>query len=138
RRSSEPTRSLVRFSSSRISRRMPIDRKIFGSYGGVNISRFSRTLGEVPRRNTFVIGSCGQLKRYKGMHLLLGACAALRREGVSVNCWIVGEGPEPPNLERQIQALGVPPNDVAARVDALRRLATQPDEGIRLGRAARR
>ncbi len=81
--------------------------KVVVSYHGVDVSRFSPIPSERPARNTFTIGSCGQLERYKGMHLLVDACAMLRDEGVQVQCWIIGEGPEKPNLQRQIESRGL-------------------------------
>jgi glycosyltransferase involved in cell wall biosynthesis len=43
----------------------------------------------------------------KDYHFLIQACTALRDQGLDFICWIVGEGPERPALERQIAALGL-------------------------------
>ncbi len=85
----------------------PLQAKIHVNYHGVDISRFTPVSQEGKLSDRLVIGSCGQLERYKGMHLLVEACARLRREGVDVSCWIVGEGVERVNLERQIGELGL-------------------------------
>ncbi|MBZ5664840.1 MAG: glycosyltransferase [Acidobacteriia bacterium] len=47
----------------------------------------------------------GRLHRVKDHSFLLQACAVLRDEGLDFFCWIVGEGPERPALEKQIVAL---------------------------------
>ncbi len=62
--------------------------------------------GEVGRRR-FCLLSVGRLHRVKDYHFLIQACAALRDQGLNFICWIVGEGPERPALERQIAALGL-------------------------------
>ena len=43
----------------------------------------------------------------KDYRFLIEACAALRDQGLDFLCWIVGEGPERPTLERQIMASGL-------------------------------
>lgn len=47
----------------------------------------------------------GRLHRVKDYRFLVDACATLRNRGLSFVCWIVGEGPERPALEKQIAAL---------------------------------
>jgi len=59
------------------------------------------------RRGPFCLLSVGRLHRVKNYSLLIQACAALHNEGLDMVCWIVGEGPERPALERQIKALGL-------------------------------
>lgn len=53
----------------------------------------------------FLLLSVGRLNRVKNHRFLIQACAALRKEGRDFCCWIAGEGPERPALERQIEAL---------------------------------
>jgi glycosyltransferase involved in cell wall biosynthesis len=55
----------------------------------------------------FCLLSVGRLHRVKDYHFLIQACAALRDQGLDFVCWIVGEGPERPALERQIMASGL-------------------------------
>ncbi len=56
----------------------------------------------------FCLLSVGRLHRVKDYRFLIQACAVLRNQGLDFLCWIVGEGPERPALERQIMALGLP------------------------------
>jgi colanic acid/amylovoran biosynthesis glycosyltransferase len=53
----------------------------------------------------FLLLSVGRLNSVKNHQFLIQACAALRDEGRDFRCWIAGEGPERPALERQIEAL---------------------------------
>lgn len=80
--------------------------KVFVNYHGVDVSRFAPVAATPPAR-VFTIVSCGQLERYKGMHLLIDACAELTRQGAALECWIVGEGPERSRLAAQIERLGL-------------------------------
>jgi glycosyltransferase involved in cell wall biosynthesis len=58
-----------------------------------------------PRR--FCLLSVGRLHRVKDYQFLIQACAELRNQGLDFLCWIVGEGPERPALEREIVARGL-------------------------------
>jgi glycosyltransferase involved in cell wall biosynthesis len=58
-------------------------------------------------RRCFCLLSVGRLQRVKDHRFLIQACAALRDQGLDFICWIVGEGPERPALERQVRALGL-------------------------------
>jgi len=80
--------------------------KILVSYHGVDIERFKPPL-QRPKNDRLQVVSCGQLERYKGMHLLVEACGTLHREGVPIECWIVGEGSYRGNLQEQIERLGL-------------------------------
>lgn len=80
--------------------------KIVVSYHGVNIERFAPPAERPPHERLRIV-SCGQLERYKGMHLLVEACATLHGEGIPLECWIVGEGPYRPHLEEQITRFGL-------------------------------
>jgi colanic acid/amylovoran biosynthesis glycosyltransferase len=55
----------------------------------------------------FCLLSVGRLHQVKDYRFLIQACAALRDQGLDFLCWIVGEGPERPTLERQIMASGL-------------------------------
>jgi colanic acid/amylovoran biosynthesis glycosyltransferase len=55
----------------------------------------------------FCLLSVGRLHRVKDYPFLIKACAALRDQGLDFLCWIVGDGPERPALERQIMASGL-------------------------------
>jgi glycosyltransferase involved in cell wall biosynthesis len=55
----------------------------------------------------FCLLSVGRLHRVKDHHFLIRACAELRNRGLDFLCWIVGEGPERPALEREIVARGL-------------------------------
>jgi glycosyltransferase involved in cell wall biosynthesis len=55
----------------------------------------------------FCLLSVGRLHRVKDHRFLIQACAGLRDQGLDFLCWIVGEGPERPVLERQIVASGL-------------------------------
>lgn len=81
--------------------------KIVVSYHGVDVTRFSPAPQRPPSGDALRIVSCGQLERYKGMHVLVDACARLARENVPLRCHIVGDGPERAALERQIDAAGL-------------------------------
>ena len=55
----------------------------------------------------FCLLSVGRLHRVKDYQFLIQSCAELRDQGLDFLCWIVGEGPERPALERQIVARGL-------------------------------
>jgi glycosyltransferase involved in cell wall biosynthesis len=55
----------------------------------------------------FCLLSVGRLHRVKDYHFLIRACVELRKQGLDFLCWIVGEGPERPALEREIVARGL-------------------------------
>jgi colanic acid/amylovoran biosynthesis glycosyltransferase len=55
----------------------------------------------------FCLLSVGRLHRVKDYPFLIQACAALRDQGLDFLCWIVGDGPARPALERQIMASGL-------------------------------
>ena len=84
-----------------------LGQKVLVNYHGVNVERFSPEARDDQRNDRVLVVSCGQLERYKGMHLLVDACAQLRREGLPVECRIVGEGSRRAQLEGQIEKLGV-------------------------------
>ena len=58
-----------------------------------------------PEPHRFCLLSVGRLHAVKNYLFLIQACAALRDRGLDFICWIVGEGPERPALERLIDDL---------------------------------
>jgi glycosyltransferase involved in cell wall biosynthesis len=76
------------------------------NYHGVDVSRFAPR-PVPPSNDRLTIVSCGQLERYKGMHILVDACAELRRRGVPLQCFIIGEGSRRGQLQDQIETLGL-------------------------------
>ncbi len=102
-----------------------LGKKVLVSYHGVNVERFVPKPENEQAQDRLLVVSCGQLERYKGMHLLVEACARLRAEGIPVECRIVGEGPRRSQLEEQIaelqltghvQLLGAQPHAQVARL----------------------
>ena len=69
----------------------------------------SQREGIPPKRASLRVVSVGRLHPAKGFDLLLDALAHLRAQAPSLELevWIVGEGPERPKLEGQIQRLGL-------------------------------
>lgn len=59
----------------------------------------------VDRPRRFCLLAVGRLHPVKNYPFLLQACAALREEGIDLLCWIAGDGPERPKLERLISSL---------------------------------
>ena len=95
--------------------------RIIVNYHGVNLDRF-RPRTTVPDDEVPLIVTCGRLQIYKGHHVLLQACARLRRP---VRCVLIGEGPQRANLEQLARSLGIAdrvqftgplPQDEVARV----------------------
>ncbi len=58
-------------------------------------------------RKRFCLLAVGRLHAVKDYRFLIEACDVLRDKGSDFFCWIVGEGPERPALERRIAALGL-------------------------------
>jgi len=58
-------------------------------------------------RRRFCLLSVGRLHKVKNYGFLIDSCSALCQKGMDILCWIVGEGPERSNLERQIVRLGL-------------------------------
>jgi glycosyltransferase involved in cell wall biosynthesis len=67
-------------------------------------SRISDRAG-VASATGFCLLAVGRLHRVKDYPFLIEACATLRNRGLDFICWIVGEGPERPALEKHIAAL---------------------------------
>ncbi|HEX7408178.1 MAG TPA: glycosyltransferase [Candidatus Binatia bacterium] len=83
------------------------DGKVVVNYHGVDVNRFVPAWRQPNAGEPLRIVSCGQLERYKGMHVLVEACATLRRRGVALECFIVGEGPRRQQLQQQIRDRGL-------------------------------
>ncbi len=81
--------------------------KVIVNYHGVDVGRFAPAAANRHASAALRIVSCGQLERYKGMHALVAACAEVIRQGIAVECAIVGEGVQRPVLEAQIERLGL-------------------------------
>lgn len=60
-----------------------------------------------PPASGLVVGTVGQLAVRKSVEHLLQAAAALRDEGVIVDCLILGEGPARKNLEAEVERLNL-------------------------------
>jgi colanic acid/amylovoran biosynthesis glycosyltransferase len=58
-------------------------------------------------RRRFRLLAVGRLQAVKNYGFLIQACATLRDHGLDFSCWIVGEGPDRPVLEKQIAVLGL-------------------------------
>jgi colanic acid/amylovoran biosynthesis glycosyltransferase len=81
-------------------------RNVIVNYHGVDVTRFTPSNNRRPSPRLRIV-SCGQLEQYKGMHLLIEACAQLQRRGIPLECWIIGDGPQRRQLERQIGQLAM-------------------------------
>lgn len=55
----------------------------------------------------FCLLAVGRLHQVKDHRFLIQACGALRDRSIDFICWIAGEGPERPALEKQIASLGL-------------------------------
>lgn len=56
------------------------------------------------RPDRFLIGSVGRLSPEKGFFELIQAVASLQQQGLPVDLWIAGDGPDRPRLAQQIQS----------------------------------
>lgn len=74
---------------------------------GVNPKKFaSREAPPVEKKEKRLL-FVGQLRDYKGVHVLLEALSELRHDGYSLSLDVVGSGPSAPKLKAQAQQLGV-------------------------------
>jgi hypothetical protein len=75
-------------------------------FNGMDLANFpaptAQTANPVPR-----IVSTGRLIEFKGFHHLIAACAKLQWRGLDFTCEIIGEGPWRPQLQGQIEELGL-------------------------------
>ncbi|HEY2590161.1 MAG TPA: WecB/TagA/CpsF family glycosyltransferase, partial [Steroidobacteraceae bacterium] len=81
-------------------------------YNGVDTDHFA--LADRARRSAtgrsepaFVLGTVGQMRPEKAQVDLLKATAELRSRGLNVDALIVGDGPERPRIEAEIERLGL-------------------------------
>lgn len=81
--------------------------KVVVNYHGVDVARFVPGAANGHAREPLRLISCGQLERYKGMHVLIAACADLVQAGLPLECAIVGEGVQRRGLQEQIERLGL-------------------------------
>ena len=81
----------------------PSSKVIVQRLGVDPVSSSKTTLLEPDKRRAYLL-SVGRLHAVKNHQFLIEACAALRDEGRDFVCWIAGEGPERPALERRIEA----------------------------------
>lgn len=79
--------------------------KIHVIHCGIEVERLPQKCSE--RNGPFTLLSVGRLIEKKGHRNLIEACAALKRQGVSFQCRIIGEGPLREELQQQIEAHGL-------------------------------
>ncbi|PYT35164.1 MAG: colanic acid biosynthesis glycosyltransferase WcaL [Acidobacteria bacterium] len=75
-------------------------------YNGVDLGRFP-ALPRPPAPQPPCLLFVGRMVEKKGLADLLAACSLLGRRGVSVQCRLVGSGPQEPLLRQQARALGL-------------------------------
>ncbi len=80
----------------------PTPISVAGAKVGANVETDAGT-----EQRRFCLLAVGRLHRVKDYRFLIQGCAALRDQGLDFLCWIAGEGPERPALERQIIASGL-------------------------------
>jgi len=75
----------------------------------LGVDRVTRPIAPAakPEPRRFSLLSVGRLHAVKNYPFLIHACAVLRDYGLDFLCWIVGEGPERPSLERLIVDLSL-------------------------------
>jgi len=117
------------FIRERISARQA--RKLHRLYNGVDLDAIrpaDRAPGPERAANTLALVCVARLVPKKGVDDLVAALAALRRDGVSLRCDVVGDGPERESLARQIESNGL--------ADAVTLAGTLPHEEV-IARVAR-
>jgi glycosyltransferase involved in cell wall biosynthesis len=88
--------------SRAIARELPIPATLIGNPYEMELFRL---LPEVPRARDLVF--LARLVSDKGGDVLIAALAELKKEGLTPNLTIIGDGPEAGNLRRQAEELGV-------------------------------
>jgi glycosyltransferase involved in cell wall biosynthesis len=68
----------------------------------------AQVMGELPpsAKASFLIGTASHLRALKRVHLLIDAIARLGDR--AIHCLVLGDGPARPELERQVDVLGLP------------------------------
>ncbi len=74
--------------------------KIVRIFNGIEVADFSAV--PVRQRTPLRIVSIGRLIEFKGFQHLIGACGILKKQGVAVDCRIIGDGPMREVLEQRI------------------------------------
>lgn len=64
----------------------------------------------IPHKRKFTIVAVGRLTKQKRFDRLINVCAMLKKDNYDVDTWIIGDGQLRPNLEQQIQRLGLEEN----------------------------
>jgi colanic acid/amylovoran biosynthesis glycosyltransferase len=98
------------FNRQYILRNYPLaaaDKIIVQRLGVDHVLSWPTTVTPPADHRRFCLLAVGRLHHVKGYRFLIQACAALRDQGLDFICWIVGEGPERPALERQIASVGL-------------------------------
>ena len=72
---------------------------------GINLSLFRKLV--VAKEKEFIVLSVGRFHPVKGHAFLIEAVKLLAGEGMNFKCWIIGEGPEKQQLEKQIAKCGI-------------------------------
>lgn len=60
-----------------------------------------------PARDEFVVSCVARLEEKKGHRYLIDACATLRDRGIAFRCQLIGDGELRPEIEAQIERLGL-------------------------------
>jgi len=122
-------------------------RKLFHVPNGVNAERFralprdSQLAAQLGLNQETVLGFIGSLYRYEGIAWMLRAAAKLRRDGVSFQILIVGQGEEMQDVQAAIQesgmqdffkAVGQVPHDQVQRYYSLMDVMVYPRRSVRL------
>lgn len=81
--------------------------KIFRVYNGIALDKFPRPSGTHGDVGVVRLLSIGRLVPFKGFDVLIDACAALRRDGVALECEIIGDGELREELELRAAQSGV-------------------------------
>lgn len=71
-------------------------------YNGLDLEQFAY---QPPRPDTHTILAVGRMVEKKGFHVLLAACAELRRRGVDFHCEFIGQGEEERRLREMASRL---------------------------------
>ena len=72
---------------------------------GIELNKFKSI--KVKKEKKFTILTVGRLHPIKGQKYLVESCKILKDKGVDFQCWIIGEGSERRNLEKQIRDLNL-------------------------------
>ncbi len=70
----------------------------------VDFNFFKPAFSSAPKSEPFKLITTGRLVGWKGFHLLIEAIGSLYKEGVAIQCFIAGDGPERKSLEQLIES----------------------------------